>query len=103
RVLFAVGQTADDLIEELLRADPTPARTAVVSSDRRLKQAARRRGARALGCMAYLEELARPRPPAAPPAPDPAAQPDGESPEEARRLLDAFGEVDDDPKLHRGF
>ena len=46
RVLYAVGHTdADDLMEELIRADSSPRRLVVVSSDHQIQRAATRRRA----------------------------------------------------------
>src|SRR4051794_36137655 len=42
-VRFAVGQLADDVIEEIIRADRHPDRLTVVSSDHRIQNAAKRR------------------------------------------------------------
>jgi len=70
---------ADSLIEELVAADTAPGQLVVVSSDRRLQAAARRRRARAVGCDQWLAEArtAR-RARAGSPAEKPAAPgPDG--------------------------
>ena len=47
---------ADSLIEELVEGDTAPGHLVVVSSDRRLQAAARRRRARAVGCDEWLAE-----------------------------------------------
>jgi predicted RNA-binding protein with PIN domain len=47
---------ADSLIEELVEEDTAPGHLVVVSSDRRLQAAARRRRARAVGCDEWLAE-----------------------------------------------
>jgi predicted RNA-binding protein with PIN domain len=47
---------ADSLIEELVEGDTAPGHLVVVSSDRRLQAAARRRRARAVGCEEWLAE-----------------------------------------------
>ena len=47
---------ADSLIEELVEVDNAPGHLVVVSSDRRLQAAARRRRARAVGCEEWLAE-----------------------------------------------
>src|SRR2546427_5778634 len=44
RVAFAFGRTADELIEELVAAEPRPDRVTVVSNDGQVREAARRRG-----------------------------------------------------------
>jgi hypothetical protein len=105
RVLFPRKQSADDVIEDLIRDDPCPHELAVVSDDRRLREAARRRGCVSLRCLDYLEGLTRPRPPApAPPAaPAAPAKPAGCSGEEADYWLGRFGEAEDDPDFRAGF
>lgn len=52
---------ADDLIEELIRHDAAPRQLTVVSDDHRLRDAARRRHCRVVGCLDYLDELDRQR------------------------------------------
>jgi hypothetical protein len=53
---------ADSLIEEILEEERSPASITVVSNDRRLQLAARRRGAAAISSDAWLTELRRHRP-----------------------------------------
>jgi uncharacterized protein len=69
---------ADSLIEELVEDDTAPTHLVVVSSDRRLQAAARRRRAKAVSCEAWLAEArelrrsrSRPAPDAKPPEPGP--------------------------------
>ena len=67
---------ADSLIEELVEADTAPGHLVVVSSDRRLQAAARKRRARAVGCDEWLAEARAARreqdaTPEKPPAPGP--------------------------------
>jgi predicted RNA-binding protein with PIN domain len=50
---------ADSLIEELVEADTAPGHLVVVSSDRRLQVAARRRRAKAIACEEWLAEARR--------------------------------------------
>jgi predicted RNA-binding protein with PIN domain len=97
RVLFSHRESADDVIEGLIDADPSPRALTVVSNDHRLQQAARRRGCDVLGCLDYYEQDRRtpsPKPPAEPPA-----KPESSSPEEVERYLRAFGDAGDDPLL----
>ena len=47
---FSRGETADDLIEKIIRDEPLPAALTVVSNDHRLQQAARRRGCVSWNC-----------------------------------------------------
>lgn len=62
-VRFAVGYaSADDLLEELIRADSAPRQLVVVSSDHRVQRAARRRRATAMDAGDwYMMALARQR------------------------------------------
>jgi predicted RNA-binding protein with PIN domain len=104
RVLFARGQSADDAIEEIIRADPSPRDLAVVSDDRRLREAARRRGCVSVGCLDYWERLGRPASPTPPaPAPEAPAKPEACSGEEAEYWLGRFDDVEDDPQFRDGF
>lgn len=56
-VHYAYRRTADDLIEELLQAEPTPRLVTVVSNDQRLMESARRQGSRGWGCTAFIDWL----------------------------------------------
>ncbi len=99
-VLFALQEEADDVIEAIIRRESTPRQLTVVSDDRRLKEAARRRHCAALGCLDYLEQVGRPpRPASALPAGEAPAKPQGVSAEVARRWLEEFADLADDPKL----
>ena len=90
RVLFAYRETADDLIEVLVAAEPRPAALTVVSNDRRLQDAARHKGCPVRGCEAFMDWLlaydAVPKA-AGPPGPE---KPDGPGPGEVEELLRAF-------------
>ena len=60
RLLFSQpGQIADDLIRELVRAEPLGRPVVVVSSDREVADTVRAMGARAVGSPALLRRLAR--------------------------------------------
>ncbi len=62
RVLYAVGHPdADDLLEQLIRADSSPRRLVVVSSDHQLHRAARRRRATAVDSDRWYDDLCRQR------------------------------------------
>lgn len=54
-------EEADDLIEELIKADSSPRRLVVVSSDHRIQRAARRRKAKAVDSDVWYAELTRAR------------------------------------------
>jgi predicted RNA-binding protein with PIN domain len=92
RVQFAYRRTADDLIEELLDAEPTPGGVTVVSNDGRLREAARRAGNRGWTCQEFVDCLIEAER-AAPGSPQhrPPEKPDGPAPaDEAAALLRAF-------------
>src|SRR4051812_43824051 len=92
RVEYATREEADDRIEWLIAHDAAPKRLVVVSNDRRLQQAARRRGCPAWGCDEYLDWLEKRRHHR--PAPPPE-KPSGIGPVEAGRWQAAFGELED--------
>lgn len=96
-IYYALDSSADDLIETLIQRDAAPRQLTIVSDDHRLQQAGRRRRCPVLGCLDYLEELARrrPRKPLAPPA---AVKPEGVSGEEVRHWLREFADLANDPK-----
>lgn len=93
RVLFARDQTADDLIEELIRADPSPRALTVVSDDNRIREAARRRGCVVLGCLDYCERWTQPQRQAPVPVAE-SAKPDTMTEQERRAWLEAFADAD---------
>ena len=77
RVRFAFKQTADEQIEELVRAVGVPKSAAVVSNDGQVQEAARRRGCGVFTCQGFVDWLlAPPRDPEAPPPPDDKPVPD---------------------------
>ncbi|MFO0926891.1 MAG: NYN domain-containing protein [Gemmataceae bacterium] len=105
RIRFSGGQSADDLIEDLIAAEARPRELTVVSNDHRLQTAARRRGCNVLTCLDYYEQqVMRPRTPAAP-VPVPAE--DDVKPEAAdadtEQWIEAFRMDDDDPLLRDPF
>jgi uncharacterized protein len=101
-VVFAVGeQEADDVIERLIRQASAPKSLHVVSDDRRVQRAARRRHGVALGCEQFLQRLDKMRRRQAP-AP-PSDKQEGLSEEETRSWLQEFGDVERDPALKRAF
>jgi predicted RNA-binding protein with PIN domain len=102
-VLFAVGEQADDTIEQLIHHDAAPKQLTVVSNDRRLQEAARRRECRVLDCISYLEHLQHPEPPRAVAESDAFVKPDHISGEETRQWMETFGDVDKDPGLRDWF
>jgi predicted RNA-binding protein with PIN domain len=56
---YALTEEADDYIEREIAHDSAPARLVVVSSDRRLRDAARRRGCESWVCGEYIDWLDR--------------------------------------------
>jgi predicted RNA-binding protein with PIN domain len=102
-VRFAVHhEQADDLIEALIRQTSTPKQLAVVSDDRRVQEAARRRHCRAVGCLDFLEELERARRRHHPKS----AKVDEEekaSPQDMDRWLRAFADLDNEPEMKELF
>lgn len=76
QVIFALGdENADARIEELIAAHSAPKALTVVSSDRRVRQAASRRRARALTSDEFLDRLDRLRPEPAAGTPDARSSP----------------------------
>src|SRR5262245_489076 len=95
RVRFVPGKLADDVIEELIAAEPAPGRLTVVSNDRRLLQAAIRRGCRAWTCADYIDALIEATTDRSQPSPSsPLDKPERPSPEETDRWLREFGDSD---------
>jgi uncharacterized protein len=103
RVLFAVHhEEADELIEELIRRDPTPRQLAVVSDDHRVQRAARHRRCQVLGCQDFLdllEKLDKPQRPATAETELRGFQ----SEEEKQRWIKEFGDLDKDPAMRELF
>ena len=64
------------MIEELLAAEPHPARVTVVSNDTRVQEAGRRRGAAVLTCQEFVDWLIDDHPGLGPPDSPEAEKPD---------------------------
>lgn len=58
---FSKGRTADDLIEDLIRADLQPHTLTVVSDDHRLQAAARRRPCAYFDCLDWVDRMKQPK------------------------------------------
>jgi predicted RNA-binding protein with PIN domain len=97
-VCFAVNGSADDAIEDRIQREATPRQLTVVSDDRRLQQAARRRRCLVLGCMEYLDHVERLRQQKTP-KPEASAKPERVSTDETRHWLREFADLEHDPKL----
>ena len=81
---------ADTLIEELIRADTSPKRLTVVSSDHRIQNAARRRRAQPIDSDVWCAELSRRRSAGSGAAPQ-VIKPEGPlPPSEVTRWLEVF-------------
>lgn len=99
RVQFSAGMPADDLIATLIQRERQPQRLTVVSNDRRVQEAARRRQCTVWSCDDYVgwvldQGLQPPRPPREPEKP-----PDTE--EEKQRWLQEFADIDRDPEVRK--
>ncbi len=70
-IRYALDDEADEVIETLILHEATPRQLTVVSDDRRIQQAGRRRRCTVRGCLDYLDEMEhrRRRKPALPEAP----------------------------------
>ena len=91
RVVRDRGRSADDLIEDLLRAERSPETLAVVSNDTRERDAATRRGAGVRKCGEFVDELLEPKRASLPA--EPAAEKDVRpSAAETAEWLRTFGE-----------
>ncbi|MGP1346501.1 MAG: NYN domain-containing protein [Phycisphaerales bacterium] len=56
-IYAGAGREADDILESLLRDDPGARHTLVISDDRRVQRAARRRKAKQIGSRAFLHQI----------------------------------------------
>jgi predicted RNA-binding protein with PIN domain len=100
-LLFALREEADDVIEDLIAAEPAPQQLTVVSDDRRLQQAARRGHCQALGCVDFLEVLQQAEVQAPPRASTPPTKPERPSREEMQHWLQEFADLVEDPRVNR--
>jgi predicted RNA-binding protein with PIN domain len=90
RVLFATGRTADELIEELVNADPRPDRLTVVSNDAQVQEAARRRGCGVRTCQGFTDWLIGENGAPTTPAPETEKPAPDATPDEMAAWLAAF-------------
>jgi|SRR5262245_9857044 len=98
QVRFSIGRIADDAIEEMIAQERQPRRLTVVSNDRRITDAARRRDCVDWSCDDYLD-WATSRGHAPPKLPPPADKPETPSEAESEHWRKEFADVDTDPKL----
>ncbi|HUG71210.1 MAG TPA: NYN domain-containing protein [Pirellulaceae bacterium] len=87
-------ESADELLEELIRVSSAPRRLTVVSSDHRVQRAARRRKARAVDSDVWYAEMRAKRREKTAPATTASPKPAGPlSAEEVAAWLNEFGDV----------
>ena len=99
-VAFAVHhERADDLIETMIRQASAPRQLTVVTDDRRIQQAARRRHCTVRGCADYLETLERSTSKPSSKGESPATKPHAISHEDRQRWLGAFADLERDPAM----
>jgi uncharacterized protein len=95
-VHFTRYEEADDLIEAIIRKVSTPLQLTVVSNDRRIKDAARRRSCPVVECVEFWETLLH-----KPKAETNPVAPESERPVQSREEVDEwvreFGDLEDDP------
>ena len=102
-IVFAVGdESADARIEAMIAAHPVPKSLTVVSSDHRIRTAARRRRATALTADDFWEALDAGTPPTTPAEPKPE-RPESMTAEERALWLRAFADVEDAPETRAAF
>jgi predicted RNA-binding protein with PIN domain len=92
RICFSKRESADDLIEELIRDEADPAGLTVISNDRRLQHAASRRSCASWNCGQFIDWLLQgdnQHPPA--PRPEIHDKPEGPSGDEMEEWLKRFG------------
>ena len=97
QVFFAEpGEEADDLIEDLIAAHSAPKQLVIVSGDRRLHKAARRRKAHVVDSERFVDDCERHSAGADSTAPSAEPlKPDAvDSPEDLEQWMEAFGGVD---------
>jgi predicted RNA-binding protein with PIN domain len=102
-IVFALGdESADARIEQMIALDANPKTLAVVSSDRRIRQAAARRRARSVPAVEYWERIdelrerkSRPHRPSVSPASDHADDRREPADPESARWLEIFRNIAD--------
>ena len=95
-------ESADDLIETLIEEHAEPRTLVVISNDMRLQNAARRRGARAWSHEALLDFFDSRPDEEVKAAPTPEKK-DSISPEDAKKWMKEFKDVEADPDLKEFF
>jgi predicted RNA-binding protein with PIN domain len=96
QVFFTRSEEADDLIEELIRRASAPKLLTVVSNDRRIREAARRRQCPVVECVEFWDTLGQ-RTKGRPDGPGAGeGKRDRVSRGEAQQWLEEFGDLDED-------
>ncbi len=91
-VTYAAPRSADEILVEQIAADSAPKRLVVVSTDRQIRKAARRRKCQALRSERFAARIQKTRnqPPPPPPV-EPEEKRKGLAPEQTQRWLREFG------------
>lgn len=95
QVFFTHSSEADDLIESFIQSSSAPQSMTVVSNDRRLREAARRRGCIVRSSEDFWEWLLQ-RPSRRAPA---AEKPEQLTDDETKKWLEAFQDLDDSKEM----
>lgn len=104
RVVFAErADGADSMIETLITSAAKPRDLTVVSGDGRIQEAARRRGARAIGAERFMQELDRGQLAARPADAEPDAKYTGPDPAESAKWVEEFKDLARDPDFQELF
>ena len=90
-VIFSGSHEADDIIEQLILENTAPKRLIVVSSDRRVKAAAKKRKATAIKSDDFWMQLTKLLEKKQSRSPEPPAKRDGISENETDKWLEEFG------------
>lgn len=101
RVTYAGPQSADEVIEAVIAGHGSPRALTVVSSDREVRRAARRRRCRVLKSQTFARELSRLRRRPKGPPPEPPEKRRGLEPGQRDAWLREFG-LDDEGEAPRG-
>jgi predicted RNA-binding protein with PIN domain len=96
-IRYALDGEADEVIETLIQRESAPRQLMVVSDDRRIQQAGRRRHCPVRGCLDYLEEMEQRRRSRST-SPETPIKPQGVSSEETQHWLREFADLVEDPK-----
>jgi uncharacterized protein len=101
QIRWAVKQdSADELIESLIRRSSAPKQLTVVSDDRQIQRAAERRDCKVLGCAEYLEWLERQRRERRRQEQGENSKPDRPSEEESQYWLRQFADLQNHPDMN---